>query len=290
VRKYYSLPASLALLLITPLAIGFGAPPDESCDARASVDDCIVTVARELNGRGQHRFDEGDYLGAIEMWEQVLVMLPESRRGQLRVPLAHAHSRAYEHDADPAHLRAAHSLFTEQLASLDPGDGAREEIERELALLADEFQRLADAAATAEMERDERIRREALALRERALAEAEAAHHRHINKISFGVGGGLAGLGTASLAVMVAMLVRGNQTEADGQSAQASLSAVGEYYMLLSRGAAYNTTALATGVIGGVLLTGGLSLVSYAAVRHNRQRHLQRAELRPIGGGLVLRF
>ncbi|MEM9461306.1 MAG: hypothetical protein AAGF11_44490 [Myxococcota bacterium] len=266
--------------------------PDAECDATPSLDEAKLMTARDLYARGEESFKRGDYLGTVEAWEQVLVLMPDNE-ATLRVQLAHAHRGAYRDDDDIDHLRSARALFNDQLSSLSADDAAREDLEAEIAEIDATFAALEAARAKAQAERDEAIRQEQILRNQQALAAAEAEHQRNIQKIYYGVGGSLTGLGLGSLAAMTALLVRGAQTDRQGQeTASMTDLAEGRYRDLLAEGERYNRAAVATGIVGGVLTLSGASLLVVAAIRHKRVVGLteDKVAVVPAVGGVRVRF
>lgn len=264
----------------------------EESEPAPSLEEARLMVGRDLYARGNDHFVDQDYPAAIEAWEQVLLLMPE-QEATLRAPLAHAHHEAYGIDHDPDHLEIARELFTGQLESLSPEDPALEDLEAEIDAIDAELLALEEAKAKAQAEREEALRQEQALIHEQALARAEAMHQRNIQRVYYGVGGSLAGAGVGTLAAMTAFLALGAKTEREGQ-ATASMTGVPEtrYYDLLAEGAAHNRAAVVTGIVGGVLVLGGTSLVIVAASRRKRViRPLEeRLTVAPTLGGVRLRF
>lgn len=250
-----------------------GAPTNEagardcSCEDQLSVDECVLARAVELNGQGQEKFEAGDYAGAIEVWEEAIILLPESRRVRLAAPLAYAHARAYEVDGELDHLRAARELFTAHLDNLDASaQKVHEETTSELAAIEAEFARL-------EAERDREIRAEEAALREQALAKAGAANDRRIRRFHNTVGGTLVGVGGVSMVMMTAGLAYGQSRDRIGaQYATDRNVPQSQYDTLLGQGIFANVAAWTTGVIGGALLVSGATLIIVGARKAERSR------------------
>jgi hypothetical protein len=292
-----------ALLVIGTLAMpatGRAAPPGKKspepevvCEPTPTLEDAKLMTARDLHIRGEQSFEKGDYLGAVEAWEQVLVLMPD-KRADLRVPLAHAHRRAYAVDDDTSHLTSAHTLFGDQLAALAPDDAAREDLEAEIADIEATFAAIAEAEKTAQAEREEAIRQEQIRINEQVLAAATAKHQRNVQKIYYGVGGSLAGIGLSCFIDMGVYLAAGAKLDREGQAAAGSTGVSDGYYeQLLDRGQAKNRAAIGTGVAGGVLVLAGASLLIVAAVRHKRvivPLERKRVAVFPTLGGVHLRF
>jgi hypothetical protein len=217
-----------------------------------------------------------------------MALLPEARRGALRVPLAHAHRRAYESDHEVAHLRTAHRLFTEQLEALDPSaEGAGADIEAELVSINAELEVIAEREAQAAAAEEERV----LAA-EQAVRDLEVQHALNIKKIHVIVGGSLLGAGLGTLAVTVGFLISGQNIQKHGELAASTPNdppAPSPYADLLAQGRARNEAAIATGVIGGALAIAGVTVWLVGTRRYQRE-HSTRAQLRPSFQGLELRF
>lgn len=290
----------LALALtVTPMATVQAAPPaaadgqDPACASSPSLEEARLIAARDFNSRGEADFEEGDYLSAIERWEQVLILMPDSQ-ATLRVQLAHAHLGAYRMDADPAHLYTARELFTEQAESVDPED--REDLDAELANIEAELTALAQAEAETQAQREDAIRQEQIRLNELALAEAATAAkveaERKTQRVYYGVGGSLAGLGLGSVAAMGGFLGLGAGVDSEGQQAASRTDMPQSVYAQLNaRGEAYNRGAIITGVVGGVLTVSGTALLVLAATRQrNGGGRTPRVAFSPGPGGAQLRF
>jgi tetratricopeptide (TPR) repeat protein len=297
---------TIAALAIAGPTTSVRAAPPERCKAQAPVceaptlEDALLITGRDLYARANKLFDDKDYLGAVNAWEQVLLLMPD-KEPELRVQLAHAHRGAYVATHDAQHLHAARRLFRAQLESLEPGSVERTGLEAEVADIEAKLAALAQAEAQAQADRDEAIRQTQIRLDHEALAKAEEnhrleiqRHHREVQKIYHGVGGSLTGLGVGTLAAMTAFLVQGARLDRDGQTLAASTGVDDDDYQdLLVKGAAQNRAAIATGVVGGVLMTAGISLLVVAAVRHKRgiwQSRTKQMAVLPTPGGLQLRF
>lgn len=286
-----------AILLLAPATVASAAPPKVApveCP-EPTIEEHVHETAKSLNGRGQERYDAGDYVGAIELWEQALALLPESRRAGLRVPLAHAHRRVYESDHDVAHLRTAHQLFTQQLEDLDSSDeGAGADLEAEIAKIDAEFAKLAAEldASNKKIAEAAAFESERLIAAEQAIHELEAEHALNIKKVHVIVGGSLLTAGLGTLAVTVGFLVSGENIQRQGEQAAGTPNdppMPSPYADLLAQGQARNQAAIATGVIAGVLAIAGTTVWIVGTRRYQRETSM-RAQLRPGIQGLELRF
>ena len=256
---------------------------DCDCDEQLSVDECVLARAIELNGQGQEKFEAGDYDGAIEVWEEAIILLPEAKRVRLAAPLANAHAKAYEVDGELAHLRKAQELFTAHLENLDASnEKAREETQAELAAIEAEFARI-------EAERDQKIRAEEGILREQALADAAADNNKRIRRIYNTVGGSLLGLGGASMVTLIVALAYGQSRDTLGDTYAVDVTIPqSQYDTLLAQGKAANTAAVVTGVVGGALLVSGVTVVVVGALKYKQHRGKaarDQARVQPYGLG-----
>ncbi|MEM9452591.1 MAG: hypothetical protein AAGF11_00330 [Myxococcota bacterium] len=270
--------------------------PEAAPSAPAEPDLEVRARARELFAQGQAKFELADYVGAIALWGQAYEMLPFSMRDQLHVPLANAHLEAYAADGDPRHLTQAQAMFEAHLEALDPTDReARANTEAELAKIDTELARLeAERAQRAreQIEQEAQVREQARSERERqavqqaqrqeARRQARAREQdRRRFRIFMGVGGGLAGLGVASLGTMAAGLSLGEGIDRQGADLMADPSGSTEQFQsLLQQGTTYNRLAIATGVLGGALLLSGTTLIVIAALRYRPKSSGNKARLR----------
>ena len=275
--------------------------PAVVCEATPTPEEARLITGRELYADGDALFREEDYLGAIKAWKQVLLLMPEMN-AKVRAQLAHAHRRAYVGgDKDPEHLHEARTLFHDQLTSPGLESTARADIEAELAGIKVDLDALAAAERRVQDEKErvqaaelEKIRQEQIAIDQKELAKTEAEHQRKIQKIYYGMGGSLVGLGGGSLTAMAIFLEGGARLDQMGQ-ATANMTGVtdGSYQALLAEGEAKNRAALTTGVVGGVLVAAGGALLVVAAIRYRRViRTLEKKRMAvyPALGGLQVRF
>ncbi len=292
---------ALMLVVVGPAASVRAAPASSNkaqapvCEATPTLDEARLITGRDLYARANDHFEAKDYLAAVKAWEQVLQLMP-GKEAELRVPLAHAHRGAFLAEGDVQHLHSARRLFQAQLEGLAPDSVERADIETELVDIEAKLAALAKEERQAQEARDEQIRQKEIQRGQELLAKVEAQrqaelqkHQAAIRKIYYGVGGSLTGLGLGSLAAMTATLVGGARLDREGRTMAGSTGvADGEYQALLARGAAQNRAAMATGVVGGVLLAVGGSLLVVAVVRHKRVN--KRVAVFPTLGGVQLRF
>lgn len=262
-----------ALSLVISLEIAAPEPSEPAPEpAELTLDDAKLMVARDLHVRGEQAFRAGDYPGAIEAWSQVLILMPD-KQADLRIPLAHAHRQAYDSDQDIGHLRAARRLFGEHLDSLVADDPVRGDIEAEIAQIDVELAARAASEAQAQAARDEAIRQDQIRRDQAALAVAEARHQHNLQKVYFGVGGSLTGVGIVLLGVMTGSLVTGNRLEREGRAMATKVGVPDGYYaQQLAKGQAQNRIAVASAVVGGMLTAAGITLFGIAAARRKQIR------------------
>lgn len=269
------------------------------------------TVGKYLFLRGNILFEQNDYLGAVKAWEQMLAVLPCSDLSHL----VNAHRMAYEENKRPEHLASAQQLLTMQKERLRSDEqGLKVNIDAELEKIKVELNRIrelkeaeARAEEQAKEQREKQIRDEQIRLGEiklkiqddeakKALAAANAEYERDKRltrrKIYYSVGGSLAGLGAGSLGAMSAFLVSGVRLDREGQKLAASTGVEdGAYEDLLAKGTVYNRVAVATGIVGGVFVGVGVSLLVVAAVRYKPgPSGRTRVAVYPTLGGVLLRF
>ncbi len=277
-----------------PAALVHEGSQDTVCDTTSSVEEAALITARDLAAKAEILYGQGDYLGAIEAWEQVIVLMP-NREAALRVQLAHAHRRAYTEDGDEEHLRSARASFADQLAISAPDDLNRNDLEVVVGNLDALIAEIDEAHAKAKAKREEEIRQEQRRRDQRLLAEAEAKNYRNIQTVYYGVGGSLAGVGMGSLAATTVFLAMGAQTDRQGEQTAGMVGVQdGRYEELLAQGQAQNRAAVATGVVGGVLVLSGAPILMMAMVRRWRRAAGRdggdKVVVRPMVGGVRVRF
>ena len=265
------------LLVVVPLLVCLEAqaspPPGDAEPPQTEeerLEEARLITGRDLYLRGNERFDAGDCQGAVDAWQQVVVLMPD-KQGELRVSLAHAHRCAYEEDLEPTHLSEAQSLFRAALDELGADEAGRSDIEQELAEIEAEQERLALEAARAEAAEDEaKLEKQRLEF-EAKLAALELDKQKRIQTGYYAGGGVLVALGAGGLAAMSAFLVRGAQLEQEGfDIAGMSNVADGIYAEQLQRGQRMNLGALVSGIAGGAFVAAGGALLVVARLRHQR--------------------
>ncbi|MFZ6183899.1 hypothetical protein [Nannocystis pusilla] len=283
------------------------AVPEVRAAAPAKASDELNAKISALAQEAQTRFETADYAGAIELWTQAYAALPnepayDKRRNVLAYQIAQACVEAYELDPQLVYLRKAERLFDNYLQTISAKDknttakvqGTLGEL-REKIRVAEERE-AADkqvAAETAEGEDDgaallaAQKASEAREAEARANAEREARRARRLTI----AGGALTGAGAIALGVMAYGLARGARVDRDGEAAKADgVTDPAVYRDLLDQGTAANTLAIATAVVGGVLVVTGIGLIGAgAAGQHRARRDLGLAPTWLRGGaGLVL--
>ena len=115
--RIIALSSGLALLAGAVPASAWAAPESEPSAAPSEAD------PEGIFRRGQAKYETADYNGAIELWTEAYALVdstPEnaSIKALLIYNLAQAHSKAYEIDGDPIHLKQAQQLLrSSRLAS-----------------------------------------------------------------------------------------------------------------------------------------------------------------------------
>ncbi|MCY0989646.1 hypothetical protein OV203_21085 [Nannocystis sp. ILAH1] len=301
-RRWLSagLAAALAVLPAVP-EVRAAAPAKASEELNAK----ISALAQEA----QTRFETADYAGAIELWTQAYAALPnepayDKRRNVLAYQIAQACVEAYELDPQLVYLRKAERLFDNYLQTISAKDknttakvqGTLDEL-REKIRVAEEREAADKQAASENAEARGEDDAEALLAAQKAseAREAEARAHaereaRRARRLTV-AGGALTGAGAIALGVMAYGLARGARVDRDGEAAKADgVTDPAVYRDLLDQGTAANTLAIATAVVGGVLVVTGIGLIGAGAAGQQRARRdlgLAPTWLRG-GAGLVL--
>jgi hypothetical protein len=108
-----------ASLICTPLMIQGSAsasPLAFAGPAEGAPEDPALTEVKALYKQGEIKFQTAEYEDALDLWVRAFGMLPDGEqtrgiRHALVYNIAGAHSRAYEVNRDPAHLRKAKILL-----------------------------------------------------------------------------------------------------------------------------------------------------------------------------------
>ncbi len=288
-------PAVAAGLVAAPPAALEPADPDavdEQPPLEARDPEYLVQV-RTLIAEGEVMFTEQDYVGAIEPWQQAYDMLTLCERGQLFVPLAIAHWRAYQVDQDEEHLLQAKAMFDRGLESVGNTDErTRRDAMAQLAEVEAELERR--EAERAQQQR-QRAAREAIEQdqRRRKQAEQEALLDRSRRRfgLAMGVGGTAATLGLISLAVMTSQLVNGIRLEQSGEDSKANPESTPMARQEIRRqGEQANGAAQVTGTIGVTLVLVGATAFIVGVLQRQRSQRRLKARLRPGLNGVEVRF
>ncbi len=248
---------------------------------------------RELIAQGEVMFEVQDYVGAIEPWQKAYDMLTLCERGQLFVPLAIAHWRAYEVDRDEVHLRRAKAMFDRGLESVGNVDErTRRDALAQLSDVEAELDRLAKERAAQERERaaraaveEERQRREA--------AEYEALYARSRRRFgtAMGIGGTATILGGLSLGAMAINLAVGARIEREGEESAADPnSSPMDRQALRVQGERVNQAARVTGIIGSTLVLVGVTAFVGGVLQRRGFRRRTQARITPSWRGMEVRF
>ncbi|MFY0539618.1 hypothetical protein [Nannocystis pusilla] len=285
------------------------AVPEVRAAAPAKASDELNAKISALAQEAQTRFETADYAGAIELWTQAYAALPnepayDKRRNVLAYQIAQACVEAYELDPQLVYLRKAERLFDNYLQTISAKDknttakvqGTLGEL-REKIRVAEEREAADKQAASENAEARGEDDAEALLAAQKANeareAEARAAakrEARRARRLTI-AGGALTGAGAIALGVMAYGLARGARVDRDGEAAKADgVTDPAVYGDLLDQGTAANTLAIATAVVGGVLVVTGIGLIGAGAAGQQRARRdlgLAPTWLRG-GAGLVL--
>ncbi|WP_434419106.1 hypothetical protein [Nannocystis pusilla] len=285
------------------------AVPEARAAAPAKANDELNAKISALAQEAQTRFETADYAGAIELWTQAYAALPnepayDKRRNVLAYQIAQACVEAYELDPQLVYLRKAERLFDNYLQTISAKDknttakvqGTLDELREKIRVAEEREAAAKQAAAETADGRDEgdadallaaRRASEAREAEARANAEREARRARRLTI----AGGALTGAGAIALGVMAYGLARGARVDRDGEAAKADgVTDSAVYRDLLDQGTAANTLAIATAVVGGVLVVTGIGLIGAGAAGQQRARRdlgLAPTWLRG-GAGLVL--
>ncbi|MBZ5712931.1 hypothetical protein [Nannocystis pusilla] len=262
-----------------------------------------------LAQEAQTRFETADFAGAIELWTQAYAALPdepayEKRRNVLAYQIAQACVEAYALDPQLVYLRKAERLFDNYLKTISAKDkvttakvqGTLDELREKIRAAEEREAAEKQAAAEAAGQKNPESESEPAAQKgdeagdaedRRATAEREAKKSRRLTI----AGGALTGAGAIVLGVMAYGLAQGARADRDGQAAKADgVTDPAVYRDLLDQGMAANRLAIATAVVGGVLVVTGIGLLGAGAAGQQRAR--RELGLAPTwlrgGAGLVL--
>jgi hypothetical protein len=224
-------------------------PPDDFATAGA------------LLGQGQEKYETADYVGAIELWSEAYAALPDTPeasqyRSVLVYQIAAACREAYALDQETKYLRKAERLLEQYVESLNADDDESRETAKE-ALDEVRLRIKEDEAAAA-------ARRSVVTEAASAEPRSSPADEREPPGKGLLIAGGVTmGVGAVLLAVMGAGLAQGGRYDSEGEAliedgVDPSDPQVGD---LLDKGQQANTTALATGITGGLLLATGVGLI-----------------------------
>ncbi|MCA9688123.1 MAG: hypothetical protein KC636_00835, partial [Myxococcales bacterium] len=272
--------ALAAALALSPISVARAQVTIESPAA--------ATRRQDLHNAGQARYDAGDYAGAFEQWAQVHAELPDDPAlAAYRAVLLHAiGSAALEAHAqgDPAALEPAAAIFERDL---DPArtaaQGGVEDPAQRSALL--EKKRALDLAVAETAAPEPEPEPPPVITPPPPVDDGKAAARARSRTLLI-TGGALTGAGVALLSGMIVALVRGGQLEADGAELRTTTPLDDQQFdSIVKGGVAANNAAIATGVIGGVMLATGIPLLVIGA-------RARRLSLSPGPGqaGLTLRL
>ncbi len=253
---------------------------------------------QELHNAAQARFDAGDYDGALEQWIRVHDELPadpelEAYRAVLLHAIASAAALSHEASGDPEPLSRALAVYEHDL---DPNRGREDggiSDPEQLRPLVERQQSLEAALAEAGGVSSEPAESDP-PLEPPAPAPAPERGDRDARGRTLQLVGGVAlGVGAASLGVMSWALYEGEQIDQEGASFAMSNginsdgSAVDD---LIKRGERANTLAVATGVVGGVLLAAGVTLLVFGTRDRAAAKASAKAQRATLAPALAPRF
>ncbi len=282
-------------------------PDEEEEDADAQ------TRAREVNEQaknfirqGQEKFEQEDYLGAIELWQSAHDLLPVcevSLRDELYLYLGSAHRSAYELTKNEKHLRMALEMYSKHRDVLGSKyEYLRTQTEEEIVKIKAELETIEVAKIRVEREqavreavaREQENQRRREAQQQLKLQEqrAEIARRLAIDTTIFGAGF----IATLGGAVLLAGGTRILGSAIDRRDEQLELLETGDYAdelgsrERLEQWYARGRGLAATALVGGTVLTGaGIGLTTWGAARGADERSVG-SRSRRVGDATIVGF
>ena len=276
-RSRTGLPDAIAITLVVALSAPCAAwagpsetAPSDGATDRSDGDDPRLR-AKSLYEQGKNRFDTADYDAAIELWTEAYGALPNTPdaapiKAALIYNIATAQERAYAIDKDITHLRRA-AILVQQYADAIPalygeGEQAQAERDRVQERLEDLRTRIEEAeAAQPEPEAEPDAEDESI---EHPFPEPVPSSDMQPDPRTRPLiisGAVLAGLGVAMSGVMAGGLVMGSQAN-DGVPEDLE-----QRRDQFDKGRTGNTLAIASGVVAGVLVVTGATLLGVGLSR-----------------------
>ena len=259
------------------------------CLAATAPETDELADAREMFQHGSAKFAATDYVGAIELWTQLLAKTPNNPefdgiRLDLLYNIAVAHRQQYDLDAEPIHLRKALTLFQRYEAANRDGSATKliEEVEAKLAELEAEPESEPPPPSAAPAPVD------------------DPAPAHPVDKTLRNTGIGLLAAGGAALGGGIGLLVAGARLKPAAEEQVAELDGLDlpDDHPAWAEGDAFIEEETRRGTIfmaiGGSLAGLGavaIAVGAWAMVRSKKGRAGQAASLRvaPTWGGAVLR-
>lgn len=267
----------LALTLTLGLGAGALGPSvaHAAPDAEAGEEDETFATASKLYDEGRGKFETADYTAAVELWTKAYTALPATPRyakikALLLYDLASARQRAFEVDNRASHLRQARILLENFEASIPSlyghGHEATAERQRVQERLADLDAVLAEVGSDTP-EEDPETDDPGAPTPVVVVEPEQPADDPGRSKKRMVAGGVMLGVGVASLGLLAAGLVMGNNAndisglaadDIDGRRSQ------------FDRGRAGNAMAVVGGVLGGALIITGAVFMGAAKDKPGR--------------------
>ncbi|MBX7082323.1 MAG: hypothetical protein K1X88_24155 [Nannocystaceae bacterium] len=262
-------------VLALSLAISLSPRPAQAGPAE---DDASFEQARTLHRRAQAKYETFDYLGAIQLWTEAYDQIaghPRAAtvRAAIVYNLASARQKQFEIDHDRNHLELARRLLESYRDALpEPGDD--EALQAEHTRVQAKLDEL-----SALLEQDTPTTTAAPDTTTPADAGGSSAHAGR----GVIIGGAVStGLGVALLGGMGAGLAIGGAAQRDGDDPG---RAAAELDALTRKGEAANRLAIATGVLGGLAVAAGVTLLALGFKARARARKGGHARALQWAGG-----
>jgi hypothetical protein len=253
------------------------------------LDESTYEQAKTLYEKGRGSFETADYETAIETWTEAYTMLPSSHesariKALLLYDIATAQELAFEVDGEASHLRQAKILlesFEQNIPALY-GEGIAAEEERgrvreRIGVLEDKIARAEDKATS-----DDRSDED-----EAPTSSAETPTDHTTGKPLVVTGASLMAVGVASLGLMAAGLVMGNQANDISDIDEDDVESRRDQF---DRGRTGNVLAIVGGAAGGALAVAGTVLVILGKRRPSRAALTPTLGPAMAGAAIVGRF
>jgi hypothetical protein len=264
---------------VAALALAISLAP-RPAQAGPAEDDASFEQARTLHRRAQAKYETFDYLGAIQLWTEAYDQIaghPRAAtvRAAIVYNLASARQKQFEIDHDRNHLELARRLLESYRDAL-PEAGDDEAVAAEHSRVQAKLDEL-----SALLEPDGGTGGAAPAATAPADAGAAAVPVRSGRAAIIG-GAVSTGLGVALLGGMGAGLAIGRGAQRDGEEPD---RAAADLAGLTRKGEAANRAAIATGVLGGLAVAAGVTLLALGFKARARARNGGHARALQWAGG-----